>query len=130
MAKLPDAPGWVSEIKLDGYRAIAVKDGTVGFFSRNKKSLGKKFPYIVEALAGLPEGTVVDGELVALGHERRQNSPNTARQSRSLRNDRRTESQGIGTCLADVRMVPGARIELATPAFSGRRSTSELPRHG
>jgi hypothetical protein len=27
-------------------------------------------------------------------------------------------------------MVPGARIELATPAFSGRRSTGELPRHG
>src|SRR5216683_17927 len=25
--------------------------------------------------------------------------------------------------------VPGARIELATPAFSGRRSTNELPRH-
>ena len=28
-----------------------------------------------------------------------------------------------------VSMVPGARIELATPAFSGRRSTTELPRH-
>ena len=28
-----------------------------------------------------------------------------------------------------ARMVPGARIELATPAFSGRRSTTELPRH-
>jgi hypothetical protein len=27
-----------------------------------------------------------------------------------------------------VTMVPGARIELATPAFSGRRSTNELPR--
>jgi hypothetical protein len=27
-------------------------------------------------------------------------------------------------------VVPGARIELATPAFSGRRSTGELPRHG
>jgi hypothetical protein len=25
-------------------------------------------------------------------------------------------------------VVPGARIELATPAFSGRRSTNELPR--
>jgi hypothetical protein len=25
-------------------------------------------------------------------------------------------------------VVPGARIELATPAFSGRRSTTELPR--
>jgi hypothetical protein len=66
VAKLPDAPGWVWEIKLDGYRAIAVKDGTVAFFSRHKKSLSKKFPYIVEALAGLPEGTIVDGELVAL----------------------------------------------------------------
>jgi Recombinase zinc beta ribbon domain len=31
---------------------------------------------------------------------------------------------------AATMMVPGARIELATPAFSGRRSTSELPRHG
>jgi hypothetical protein len=35
----------------------------------------------------------------------------------------------IATCWAGVRMVPGARIELATPAFSGRRSTTELPRH-
>jgi hypothetical protein len=31
---------------------------------------------------------------------------------------------------AAAMVVPGARIELATPAFSGRRSTSELPRHG
>jgi hypothetical protein len=31
-----------------------------------------------------------------------------------------------GECKAKV---PGARIELATPAFSGRRSTTELPRH-
>src|SRR6266516_1246227 len=28
-----------------------------------------------------------------------------------------------------TKLVPGARIELATPAFSGRRSTNELPRH-
>ena len=51
---------------MDGYRAITVKDGGVALFSRHKKSLGKKFPYIVEALADLPAGTVVDGELVAL----------------------------------------------------------------
>ena len=30
---------------------------------------------------------------------------------------------------AAAMVVPGARIELATPAFSGRRSTNELPRH-
>ena len=34
-----------------------------------------------------------------------------------------------GDDLSVARMVPGARIELATPAFSGRRSTNELPRH-
>jgi DNA ligase D-like protein (predicted ligase) len=67
VVKLPDEPRWVWEIKLDGYRAIAVRsDGAVSLFSRHKKSLGKKFPYIVEALAGLPAETVVDGELVAL----------------------------------------------------------------
>lgn len=27
-------------------------------------------------------------------------------------------------------MVPGGRVELPTPAFSGPRSTDELPRHG
>jgi ATP-dependent DNA ligase len=37
----------------------------VGLFSRRENSLSKKFPYIVEALAGLPAGTVVDGELIA-----------------------------------------------------------------
>jgi hypothetical protein len=61
---------------------------------------------------------------------RKQNSPNTARQSRLRQRDRPSGFQEIGIYLADVRMVPGARIELATPAFSGRRSTSELPRHG
>jgi ATP-dependent DNA ligase len=66
VAKLPEGAHWIWEIKLDGYRAIAVKDGNVALWSRRKKALNKKFPYIVEALAGLPEGTVVDGELVAL----------------------------------------------------------------
>jgi ATP-dependent DNA ligase len=39
----------------------------VTLFSRRRKSLNRQFPYIVEALADLPEGTVVNGELVAIG---------------------------------------------------------------
>jgi ATP-dependent DNA ligase len=31
-----------------------------------RKSLNRQFPYIAEALADLPAGTVVDGEVVAL----------------------------------------------------------------
>ena len=65
--KLPDGPQWVYEIELDGYRAEAVGiAGGVEFYSRNGKSLAKKFPYIVEALSDLPTDTIVDGELVAL----------------------------------------------------------------
>jgi ATP-dependent DNA ligase len=40
--------------------------GAVTLYSRNRKILNKRFPYIVESLADLPAGTVVDGELVGL----------------------------------------------------------------
>jgi ATP-dependent DNA ligase len=57
---------------LDGYRAVAVKSGgAVTLHSRNKKILNKRFPYLVEPLRGLPDGTVVDGEIVALDDEGR-----------------------------------------------------------
>ena len=36
---------------------------------------------------------------------------------------------GISTYKGKNRMVPRVRIELTTPAFSGPRSTTELPRH-
>jgi Protein of unknown function (DUF2950) len=60
---------------------------------------------------------------------RRPNYRGTVRPSRLRQMVRVIAFWEIGICLADLRMVPGARIELATPAFSGRRSTSELPRH-
>jgi len=67
VSKLPGGDQWIWEIKLDGYRALAVKSGTGDtLFSRRRKSLNRQFPYITEALASLPEGTVVDGELVAI----------------------------------------------------------------
>ena len=67
VAQLPNGAPWVYEIKLDGYRAIAMRDERgVFLFSRRGNSFNRQYPAICEALADLPENTVVDGEVVAL----------------------------------------------------------------
>jgi bifunctional non-homologous end joining protein LigD len=67
VSKLPEGDNWIWEIKLDGYRALAVRTSVgVTLFSRRRKSLDRQFPNIVDALAYLPEETVVDGEVVAI----------------------------------------------------------------
>src|SRR5258708_4938909 len=53
--------------KWDGFRAIALKrGGLVHLRSRNDKDFNEKYPAIVKALAGMPDETVLDGEVVAL----------------------------------------------------------------
>jgi ATP-dependent DNA ligase len=43
--KLPEGELWLYEVKLDGYRAILVKDGkTISLYSRYGNSLAKDFP--------------------------------------------------------------------------------------
>src|ERR1039458_5166024 len=64
---LPEGGAWLYELKLDGFRAEAIKsDGRVHLRSRNDKDFNAKYPAIVKALAALPDETVIDGEIVAL----------------------------------------------------------------
>src|ERR1700747_754745 len=52
---------------VDGYRAIAVKSGgKLNFFSRRRNSFNRQYPLVFEALADLPDNTVINGEVVAL----------------------------------------------------------------
>jgi DNA ligase D-like protein (predicted ligase) len=63
---LPKGLGWTHELKLDGYRAIAIKtSGEVLLRSRNDKDFNRKYPGIARALPAIPDETVVDGEVVA-----------------------------------------------------------------
>jgi len=63
---LPAGEGWCYEPKWDGFRAIAFRDGgTVYLQSRDLKPLDRYFPEVHDALVtGLPDGAVVDGEVV------------------------------------------------------------------
>jgi ATP dependent DNA ligase domain len=65
--KLPEGADWLVELKLDGYRALAIKTaGTVQLRSRNDNDFSARYPGIVKALAKMPDDTVIDGEVVAL----------------------------------------------------------------
>jgi DNA ligase-1 len=56
---------WVED-KYDGIRAQAhCSGGSVRFFSRTRDEITESFPELPEALAGLPQDSILDGEIVA-----------------------------------------------------------------
>src|SRR5215469_6884380 len=70
--KLPQGPDWLYEIKLDGYRALAIKTGgRVQLRSRNDNELSARYAPITAPLRRLPDESVIDGEVVALDEEGR-----------------------------------------------------------
>ncbi|HYE30591.1 MAG TPA: non-homologous end-joining DNA ligase [Methylomirabilota bacterium] len=68
VAQLPHGPQWSYEIKFDGYRCQAVKNGSsVELLSRNANSFNSDFPEVVRAVGRLPCAKVtLDGEVVAV----------------------------------------------------------------
>jgi bifunctional non-homologous end joining protein LigD len=70
--RLPEGPNQSYELKLDGYRALAIKTGgRVRLRSRNDNDFNGRYPAIVNALSAMPDETVIDGEVVALNESGR-----------------------------------------------------------
>ena len=67
----PSGEQWLHEIKHDGFRIIARKDGKrVKLYSRPGNDLTCRFPFIVEAIAKLrSRSCIIDGEAVACGED-------------------------------------------------------------
>jgi bifunctional non-homologous end joining protein LigD len=67
----PSGALWLHEIKHDGFRVIARKDGErVKLYSRPGNDLTHRFPLIVEALVRLrSRSCIIDGEAVACGDD-------------------------------------------------------------
>jgi bifunctional non-homologous end joining protein LigD len=82
-------PGWLFELKLDGYRIRAARqDGEARLVTRKGHDLAAAFPEIARALAALPyERIILDGELVVpddAGRPSFQRLQNRAKVSRAL----------------------------------------------
>ena len=64
-ALLGPCADWQVEWKWDGIRAQVVKrDGNVWIWSRGEELISERFPELVTMAAALPDGTVLDGEIV------------------------------------------------------------------
>ena len=73
MKQAPEGNDWLHEIKLDGYRLVALLEGSAArdrqarLFTRSQLDWTARFPAVADAIAKLPvKSAVIDGELVAL----------------------------------------------------------------
>jgi bifunctional non-homologous end joining protein LigD len=64
----PNQPGWISEVKFDGYRLLVfLKDGVARLVTRNGHDWTDRLPTLARAFAKLKAGAaLIDGELVAV----------------------------------------------------------------
>jgi bifunctional non-homologous end joining protein LigD len=62
----PAGPGWIHEIKHDGFRILAHRRGhRVRLLTRNGNDFSDRFPLIAEAIEALPvKSCVIDGEAI------------------------------------------------------------------
>lgn len=64
--RLGDRRDWLAEWKWDGIRAQLVRrDGQTWLWTRGEELVTDRYPEIADAAATLPDGTVLDGELLA-----------------------------------------------------------------
>jgi bifunctional non-homologous end joining protein LigD len=108
---LPGSDEW--QFELDGYRALAIRSGgRVRLRSRNDKDFAGKYPLIARAFAGLPDETVVDGEIVALDEN--------GRPSFNLLQNAGTSTQPIFFYAFDVPILAGR--DLTCEPLEARRT--------
>ena len=108
---LPAGPGWSFEVKWDGFRALVSTE--VGLHVRSRR--GWNMTEALPELHGLPEGLVLDGELVAFTAKGDPHFPLICR--RILNRDRR--SVPIRLMIFDLLAADG--VSLTDRHYSERR---------
>ena len=73
VSALPSEGDWVYELKFDGFRALAIRNGSsITLISRNRKDLSERFPELILSIRKLKlKSGTLDGEIVVLDHSGR-----------------------------------------------------------
>ncbi len=86
-ATLGEVSNWQLEFKYDGIRAQVVKRAAqVWLWSRGEELIGDQFPDLIEAAQALPDGLVLDGEILVWHDQADQPAPFAELQKRLGRN--------------------------------------------
>ncbi|HEX6438786.1 MAG TPA: ATP-dependent DNA ligase, partial [Candidatus Binatia bacterium] len=110
--QLPEGNEWLYEVKFDGYRCLAGKDGAgVTLWSRRGNDLTAQFPAIATSCEQLPPRTLLDGEIVAID--------TNGRISFNLLQHHRSQAQALLFYAFDVLIHRG--INLVNEPLSKRR---------
>src|SRR5512139_3253795 len=66
----PRGPGWVHELKHDGYRLqIHIRDGRVRLYTMNAADWSARYPLIVEDATRIKGAAIIDAEVVCAGKD-------------------------------------------------------------
>ena len=116
--QLPEGSEWLYEVKFDGYRCLAGKDGAgVSLWSRRGNDFTAQFPNIAKAYEQLPPRTLIDGEIVAIDEN--------GRISFNLLQHHRSQAQALLFYAFDVLIHRGINL-LNEPLSKRREVLSDL----
>jgi DNA ligase D-like protein (predicted ligase) len=115
-------PDWIFERKLDGVRALVVRDGgRPQLFSRNNKNMDRAYPELVEALDRQPETRfVADGEIVAF--DGRQTSFSRLQGRIHLTDPAKARATGIAVFLYLFDLLGYSSVDLRQQDLRARKS--------
>ena len=134
-AELPVGSDWAYELKLDGYRALAIKsNGQAHLRSRNDNDFNARYPAIVKALAAAGR----NGHRRRTGRAGRFRSPLLQRlaESRLLARARvlrvRCADSGgperhVGAAVCEARAAPSAHLSEAERSYSAEPRVARQP---
>lgn len=114
---LPATGKWLWEIKLDGYRVLATT-GTPQLKTKGGADATKWFPEVVAALATLPPGNIVDGEVCVLDDIGRSDFNRT--HARALHRGWYSGADPVAYCIFDL--IVGSGQDLRSQPIEQRRA--------